>query len=135
MFQQITRCQIARIIIGQRSVTKWPWSCMPVKNCCVITKYNGRNAWTRVAKWKAWTRGFLRQGGFTLSDTHRQLSAVCAEKALAGSTMFCFPAVASELNKKTVHEWCGNTPRQWFREAIRKLGRGWQRFITEEGIC
>jgi len=32
------------------------WSCVPFKNCCVITRSNGRSTWTSVAKCKAITK-------------------------------------------------------------------------------
>jgi hypothetical protein len=30
---------------------------MPVKNCCIVTKNSGQNAWTRVAEWKGVVMG------------------------------------------------------------------------------
>jgi len=40
-------------ILVRHSLIKWHQSCMPVKNCCVVTESSGWSAWTRVAIWKA----------------------------------------------------------------------------------
>ena len=56
LFRHI-RCMIARINCEQcssvrNSTSKRPNTSMLVKNCCVVTKYTGHSAWTRVTKWK-----------------------------------------------------------------------------------
>ena len=70
------------------------------------------------------SRGFLWQEGFTPSDIHRQLSAVCGETPPAGSTVFSRLRIyysGQQTEQETVREWYGNTSREWFSEAIRKL--------------
>jgi hypothetical protein len=61
---------------------------MPVKQRFVVTKFSGRRAWRRVTKWKTFIMGRdepRRSCG--KKALHRQLSAVCGQKAPAGSTV------------------------------------------------
>jgi hypothetical protein len=62
----------------------------------------------------------------------------CGEKAPAGSTVFNWGRSfnsGKETAPAAVRDWCRNTAKEWFREAIRKLLRRWHRCIIWEGIC
>jgi hypothetical protein len=60
----------------------------------------------------------------TPSDIHRRLSEVCGGKPHAGRTVFSqlrsFYS-GQQTEPAAVRVWYGDTPREWFSEAIRKL--------------
>jgi hypothetical protein len=60
----------------------------------------------------------------TPSDIHRRLSEFCRGKPHAGSTVFSqlrsFYS-GQQTEPAGVRVWYGDTPREWFSEAIRKL--------------
>lgn len=104
------------------------------ENCCVITKSSGLRACPVVAKWKAFLIGrngphefcgrkALKHPMFIVGVEIKHLqAAVCA----TGYGDFS----GKETEQAPVHEWCRDTPKKWFRDAIRKLPRRWQRCIT-----
>ena len=69
---------------------------------------------------RMWTTWFLWAEGVKLSDIHRRLSAICGEKAPAGSTVInCVRSF--KCGKETVREWHRDTAKEWFGDANRKL--------------
>ena len=79
----------ANVVLVQHSTTRWPWSCMPVKKCCVVKKSCGGSIWTRVAKWKAILMGkYVPSGSFV-------------KKALNGQTFLV--GYARSVDRKHLH--------------------------------
>ena len=39
-------------VLVHPSTTEWPYSSVPVNNCCVVTKPSSRNERAKVANWK-----------------------------------------------------------------------------------
>jgi hypothetical protein len=101
------------------------------ENCYVITKSSGRRAWLLVAKWKAFVIGrnrprefrgrkALKHPMFIVGMERKHLQA-----ALCSTGYGAFSGKESE--KAAVHERSRDTPKEWFRDAIWKLSRRWQR--------
>jgi hypothetical protein len=144
LLRQITSCEIARIIVIllQHCTMIWPYSCMPVESCCVITKSSGRSAWTRVAKWKVIITDVdgLRGSG-EKKALHRQVLTVgCLQfverKHLQAA--LCSAGHGSSTGTRKLHRRlsvsgvASRHPKELLREAIRKLPMRWQRCITYE---
>ena len=125
-----------RAISLQHSITARPYSYMPVKSCWVIAKSSGRSTWTRVVNWKGIITG--RDGprgscgknvlnrqilivGYLISvERKQQYTAGCSiERWLGIRTGGC-------------PEWLRDSPEEWFRRAVRRLPRSWQR-CTDPG--
>lgn len=53
LWQAVWLCEVSldSIVLVHHSTTKY-LSCMPLKNCCVITKSSDWTAWTKVVKWE-----------------------------------------------------------------------------------
>jgi len=93
---------------------------MPVKNCCIITKFSGQRAWTSIAKWM--TTIMIRDGPEVSVERRHStiryydwLSAVCGETAPACSTCSTMYRASTQA---AVYEYYCNTPKELFIEAI-----------------
>lgn len=120
----------------QHSTTARPYSYMPVKSCWVTAKSNGRSTWTRVVNWEAIITG--RDGpcgscgknalnrqiyivGYLISvERKQQYAAVCSTEQWLG------------IRTGGCSEWLRYSPEEWFRRAVRRLPRSWQR-CTDPG--
>ena len=91
----------------------------PWLKCKMESDYNGPR----------WTRWFLSQESVKPWDIYCRLSAICGEKACACCTV-CDQIQNYSSCKETiqvaVHNWCNNTAKEWYCEAIWKFLRKWQ---------
>ena len=106
----------------RHSTNKWPYVCMTVKNCCIITMSSDQSVWKTVTKLKVIIMGTDGQCGFCGKKMLNQLTLVIGYLQFVERRHLQWRLSMSGIS---THLKNGSTKP--------KLPRRWQRCVTYEG--